>query len=194
MLTELILPLAQAACDELLLHHDSFDQFANQHTGKSILICLTDLDMTLTIHLFQSGLLVSEYPTETPHTSITANLAGLKGMLGKKDPSGIINIHGDTELGMGFQKLMSSKLIDWDALLESFIGQTATVGLMEVLSGTLSWAKGTKSRLATQTLQYLTQETELAVDKQETDWQYEQCMQLIHQIQSLELRLEKIEQ
>ena len=184
--------LIQLAQPLLIPYHDEAQNFMTKHIGKALTIIITDIHKQYTLHIHQSGILVSNHSSNCDAEIIT-NLDALLSFIGKKRTGSKINIQGDQSLAMAFLRLLNKNALDTHAIMEALIGQEGNTLLYTLKQELSHISQEYGRRMKEQLHDYLVDESETCINHTAADQQYEDISQLKWRLQQLEQRIKNIQ-
>lgn len=166
--------------------------------GRSLALSVSDLGWLIVVEPIATGVRVSNVADDEPDVLVSApsvRLArlGLQ-MLGRRDglPAGL-DIAGDTELLARFAGLLARVGFDPEELVARVVGDGAAHRLVGGLRGLFGFGREAAGKLAGDTAEYLTEETEDLARSADVDEWMDAVDDLRSGVDRLEARLTQLE-
>ena len=194
-----ILPLIESAINHLIENDPLTKQKISLLKDKVFAVQITDLDLTLFIHMQQHGVsLHANWPTQA-HTTISGTLIGLMNTASKQASTETlfnhsVTIQGDLRSGEHMRSILNHIDIDWEHLLAQRIGHTASGHAVQTFTHAKQFMKTTRTKLHRQLYDYLHKESSFAVSPHDLN-NFKQSIRTLRQAtEHLEIKVEQLKQ
>lgn len=168
-------------------------------SGRSIALRALGMGWTFFVEFHGGGVRVLADDTATADVTVSGQPTTLLRLAWKTAggeggiPSGI-DVDGDTELLLRFNKMLARVGFDPEELLAKFFGGSAAHRIHQGLQKFMGWGRSTASTLSMDTAEYLREESrDLARGSDAAEWM-DNVDLLRERVDRFEARLEKLEQ
>ncbi len=167
--------------------------------GKLIRIELTQPPLGFFLLFQEERVLVKSETLREPDTIISGTPFALFSLSVNENKTKIlfsddITFRGDLELGQQVQDFLKNIHIDWEEHLSNCVGDTVAHGIGNVISGLLNWGKGTCESFQENMRDYIQEEVQLVVGRNELDDFSEEVDKLRDHLERITARIQKLEE
>ncbi len=195
--TKLLLSAVQTKINALLNYDKHTQKKLSMLAGKTIVIILQNIDLTVYIDFEQDYFYLDTEKTRDPILTLKGTPTAFFRMMqqsGTYSVTQAIQVEGDLHIAQTLQAAMRDLNIDWVEIIAPYTGDIIADGIDKSLRGVHNWWQSTRIALWENTADYVQDEAQLVVSKAEVENFVEGVFALRQTLDRLSLRIARIKQ